>query len=557
MKLKMILMLALLMACQTNEQKKGSVNADKPDKTPFYWENANVYFLLTDRFHNGNPENDFSYGRKKNGAVLRSFEGGDIAGITEKIESGYFEKMGIDAIWFSPPFEQIHHFTDEGTGNTYAYHGYWPKDWTTTDNNFGTMAELKNMVNKAHEKGIRVILDVIINHTGPVTENDPQYPDSWVRTGPPCTYQDFETTVSCTLVENLPDIRTESNEAVALPKLLLEKWEKEGRKEKELEELDAFFDRTGYPRAPRFYIIKWLVDFVRELGIDAFRVDTAKHTEPYVWGELYREAVIAFEAWKKENPDKVIDDTPFFMVGEVYNYSIGHGLEFPMGGDSTVNFYDEGFKSLINFSFKSDASRNPEEVFSSYSKMLHMGELQNLSVMNYISSHDDGGPFDPDRENALHGGTMLLLAPGAVQIYYGDETARKLVVEGANGDANLRSNMNWYDLENDTDLGKYTTKQVFDHYCKLGQFRKYHPAVGAGQHKMINQKPYIFARTFTDDDYTDKVIVVMEETQEATDVSDYFADGQILTNYYTGESVEVGNGKVKFEQTSPLQLIGL
>ena len=66
---------------------------------------------------------------------LRGFEGGDIKGITQKIKEGYFTDLGINAIWMTPIVEQIHGGTDEGTGVTYGFHGYWAKDWTKIDPN--------------------------------------------------------------------------------------------------------------------------------------------------------------------------------------------------------------------------------------------------------------------------------------------------------------------------------------------------------------------------------------------------------------------------------------
>ena len=337
-------------------------------QAPFMWENATVYFMLTDRFNNGNPENDLALGRKKDGSVLRSFMGGDLKGITQKIEEGYFNQLGVNALWFTPPIEQVKGYTDEGTGKTYAYHGYWARDWTAIDPNYGTMEDMAELVKKAHEHGIRILMDVVINHTGPVTAADAVWPSSWVRTEPTCAHNTFDSTVTCTLVKNLPDIRTESDAEVELPEFLKEKWEKEGRLEQELKELDEFFARTGHPRAPRFYIMKWLIDYVRELGIDGFRVDTVKHTEASVWKELFEEALKALEAWRAEHPAEKPGDEPFFMVGEVYGYAIGNGKEFSME-DTTLYYFDQGFKSLINFSFKSDADKNLDSVFTGYSKM--------------------------------------------------------------------------------------------------------------------------------------------------------------------------------------------
>lgn len=118
--------------------------------------------------------------------------------------------------------EQIHGAVDEGHGNTYGYHGYWAKDWTAFEPNFGSEEDFKKLVETAHAKGIRIVLDVVINQTGPVTSIDPVWPDEWVRTSPQCSYQDYESTITCTLVENLPDIKTESNEEVEVPLFLKE-----------------------------------------------------------------------------------------------------------------------------------------------------------------------------------------------------------------------------------------------------------------------------------------------------------------------------------------------
>jgi len=206
---------------------------------------STIYFLLTDRFENGRKDNDITKGRTNPTADLRNFMGGDLLGITQKINEGYFNSLGVDAIWLTPIVEQIDGSTDEGTGVTYGYHGYWAKDWTALDPNFGTEEELKKMISSAHTKGIRIIMDVVLNHTGPVTSMDKVWPIDWVRTEPACVYQNYETTVLCTLVKNLPDVLTESESPVELPEFLLEKWKKEGRLEKELAELDEFFERTN------------------------------------------------------------------------------------------------------------------------------------------------------------------------------------------------------------------------------------------------------------------------------------------------------------------------
>jgi len=231
-------------SCKTDKEeviKSQVVTKDK--QIPFVWNGANIYFLLTDRFSNGNFENDITLNRNDSTAVLRGFMGGDITGITKKIKENYFSNLGVNAIWFTPVVEQIHSATDEGTGNTYPYHGYWTKDWTAIDPNFGTENDLQQMIKTAHSKGIRVLMDVVLNHTGPVTNTDPAWPSEWIRTSPKCEYTNYKNTTSCTLVENLPDILTESNNNVELPKTLLSKWKMEGRLDNELSELQSFFKR--------------------------------------------------------------------------------------------------------------------------------------------------------------------------------------------------------------------------------------------------------------------------------------------------------------------------
>ena len=544
----LLIFIVFISACNTE------LNVNTKE-VPFVWEAANVYFLLTDRFNNGNPENDINFERTKETGKLRSFMGGDIKGITKKIKDGYFNDLGVNAIWFSPVFEQIHGAVDEGTGNTYGFHGYWIKDWTSLEPNFGTEEDLNELIETGHKHGIRILLDVIINHTGPVTEKDPVWPESWVRTEPQCTYDSYENNIVCTLVKNLPDVKTESSENVELPEQLIEKWKKEGRYEKELKEINEFFELTGYPRAPRYYIIKWLVDLIKKYGVDGYRIDTAKHTEESVWDELYKEAVKAFKIWKAANPDKVLDNNDFFMVGEVYGYGIS-GKQIYNFGDKEVNYFDNGFNSLINFEFKVDARKDSETIFSKYSDLLN-AELKDYGVLNYVSSHDDSGPFDKMREKPMESGTKLLLCPGTSQVYYGDETARTLDIEGTVGDATLRSFMNWEEMEQNVQRNGFAIKDVLTHWQKLGQFRKEHPSVGAGIHEMISEKPYYFKRTFESDNFRDVVLVGLdlEEGRKEINVQGIYADGTVLIDYYSNQLMEVKDGKINLDSKFGIVLL--
>ncbi len=548
---KYFFIIALTLTVLSCKEHTERIEVQKQE-TPFVWEGANLYFLLTDRFNNGDTSNDVNFERTWKPGKLRGFEGGDIKGITQKIKEGYFTDLGINAIWMTPIVEQIHGGTDEGTGVTYGFHGYWTKDWTNIDPNFGTKEDLHELVKEAHAKGIRIVLDAVINHTGPVTGKDPVWPEEWVRTDVQCTYDTYDHTISCTLVENLPDIRTESNDNVELPPQLVEKWKAEGRYEQEVKELDAFFERTGHPRAPRFYIMKWLTDYITEFGIDGYRVDTVKHTEEYVWQEFKVECDYAFSEFKKNNPDKVLDENDFYLVGEVYNYGISGGQWFDFG-DRKVNYFNPpSFQSLINFEFKWNAKQmGYEAMFKKYNDTLK-GPLKGFGALNYLSSHDDGSPFDALREKPFETANRLLLSPGTSQVYYGDESARSLVVEGTVGDATLRSFMNWAAIKSDP-----KTKAVLTHWQKIGQFRQRHPAVGAGLHQMITEQPYYFYRSFQNEDFKDMVIVGLDvpKGKKVIDVSKIFEERTMLQDAYSGEKATVENGKITINSDFNIVLI--
>ncbi|WP_213522732.1 alpha-amylase family glycosyl hydrolase [Nonlabens sp.] len=513
------------------------------DEQPAYfdWSAANVYFLLTDRFHNGDKSNDSIIDRSKETGKLRGFEGGDFAGIIQKIEEGYFTDLGVNAIWLTPIWEQIHGGVDEGTGYSYAFHGYWAKDWTAVEPSYGTLEEFKKLVDIAHKNHIRILLDVVINHTGPVTEQDPLWPEEWVRTGPSCTYQDQSTAVTCTLTNNLPDIKTESSQEVALPQHLVEKWKKEGRYDQEVKELDAFFTFSGLTRTPVNYLIKWVTDYARETGVDGFRIDTVKHVEESVWATFNEQAILAFEEWKKNHPEQSFHDDAFFIVGELYGYEASGGRVYPFS-DQQVDYFDAGYDAMINFGFKNHAVADYKELFKRYDgfrkNLLNEKPGSGAYFMNYISSHDDGQPFDAHREKAMESAAKLLLTPGMTQIYYGDEIARPLVAEGAVGDANLRTVMDWDHLN----------LEILTHWQKLGKFRNRHVAVGAGDHFSLEYKGAgtLAARFYDNNDHQDTVLIGagLADGLLEIQVAKVFPKASRLRNAYTEKKLPVVNGKV-------------
>ena len=207
---------------------------------------------------------------------------------------------------------------------------------------------------------------------------------------------------------------------------------------------------------------------------------------------------------------------------------------------------------MINFEFKWDAAKDSyEELFSKNAQILK-DSLSGFGTLNYLTSHDDGSPYDAKREKPFKTGTLLLLSPGTSQIYYGDESARTLIIEEAQGDATLRSNMNWTSIANEI-----KTKDLLLHWQKLGKFRSNHPSVGAGAHKMISEMPYVFQRDYTKGSYNDRVIVGLDLPKGVKEISvlEVFKEGTELKDAYSGVETSVVDGKVNFSSDFDIVLL--
>jgi alpha-amylase len=168
--------------------------------------------------------------------------------------------------------------------------------------------------------------------------------------------------------------------------------------------------------------------------------------------------------------------------------------------------------------------------------------------MNYVSSHDDGNPFDKKREKTLESATKLLLAPGISQTYYGDESARSLIIEGTQGDATLRSFMNWEEIKTNS-----LTQENVLHWQKLSNFRKNHPAIGAGIHTKISNVPYVFSRVYAED----KVVIGLDLIvgKKTISVGKLFKNGTKVKDTYSGKTSIVTDGKVKFDTPFTILLV--
>ena len=563
----------------------------------FTWNNALIYFVVTDRFANGNTSNDNSYGRKNpdaSGHPTATFHGGDIKGLTKNLD--YIKSLGMNAIWLTAAYEQSHGWTGGGkNGNFqhYAYHGYYALDFTSLDANMGTVDEFREFVTEAHKRGIRVVMDVVMNHSGyatlkdmcdfgfgvrsdgknaceewtpgsgesyhnkPISEAadsrwDSWWGANWLRFGAygGCGSDDLTTCTSY-----LPDFKNEPNgSSVNLPTFLVNKWQT----------ADAAHDipaakayREGNMSVADFEA-HWLASWVEEFGIDGFRCDTAKHVEKATWGKLKKYSNEALAKWRANHAN---GDDPaaswtddFWMTGEHWNF--GTDPSDGSGYGSTG-----GFNSMINFSL--GCSTPDASTWSSYAGKFNNGtSAPALNALSYVSSHDTQ-LCRPGDMKAL--GTGLVLLPGGVQVYYGDETARPNDNGGSGNDAEhgTRSDMNFpSDISNQAEWAanvdsistSFSSNETLAHWQKVGQFRFRNPAVGAG--KQTETGDGSLCRKYDNSsENISNAVVIHVGSASSVNVGDCFEDGTEVMDGYSGATGTVSGGSVSLSGTGSLILL--
>ena len=531
-------------------------------KPNFDWGNANVYFVITDRFANGDSSNDINYGRITDYGSERlnaaTFHGGDFKGMLQKTGEGYFKELGIDVVWLTDVYEQIHGWMS-GSGSVndfphYGYHGYYPLDYTQIDKNYGTVEEFRSLVDELHRQGIRVMLGANLNDPGyptlldavqlgfadtGLTEQEAAghirdwsfdkffegriewkgwYDRGWIRM--PDEGWDESNPLQATLF-GMPDFKDESNEPVKIPDFLKRKWKREGKSNDAWVNPSARELRKDRNWSPMQYVIAWISSWVEEFGIDGFRCDIVENVHLNRWKELNEACNAALEKWRDNHPEcpasKWTDR--FYMTGDFDNAGIDYKPEYA----------DAGFSSMVNFFL-------PKH-----------GDLDGIiytwqAYADSVQAHPDWHPFsylnnsyhrDADMSNMIDCATTLLLSPGVSQVFYGDETGRKLNDARLNVDSDqaFRSDMDWDDVD---------TLQL-KHFQKLGKIRNTHPAIGKGRQTTID------THTCYREYQNDRLIIrVRPIEKQPIVVSPFFPDGTHLTDLCTGNMATVTNGTVTF-----------
>lgn len=528
----------------------------------FDWRKPTVYFVITDRFCDGDTTNNVNYGRIVDYGSERlnaaTFHGGDFKGMLKKAKEGYFTDLGVDVVWMTDVYEQIHGWMS-GSGPVndfphYGYHGYYPLDYTQTDRNYGTVEEFRELVDTLHSQGIRVMLGANLNDPGyptlldavqygfadtGLTEEEAArhdqswsfdkffekradwkgwYDRDWIRM--PDENWDENNPLEATLF-GMPDFKDESDEAVKIPAFLHKKWKLEGSRNNAWVNPSALRLRKDRKWSPMKYVIAWIASWVEEFGIDGFRCDIVENVHLYRWKELNEACNAALTRWRERHPDDPASGwkEKFYMTGDFDCASIDYKPEYA----------EAGFSSMVNFFFpKRGDLDNIVYTWQAYADSV--GARDNWNLFSYLNNSYHR---DADADNMTDCLTTLLLSPGGIQLFYGDETGRGLSDARLNVDSDqaFRSDMNW----------KSVDTLVLAHARKLGRIRRDNPVIGAGRQRTID------THTCVRYDDKDRVLIRLNpESEKPITTCGVFPEGALLRELYTGTTARVKDGKVTF-----------
>ena len=328
------------------------------------WADEILYFVIIDRFADGDPNNNSAVDRSAKG----TFHGGDLKGLIQNLNE--IADLGVTAIWITPVVKNIDGFVTGAGFPDWAYHGYWGDDFNRLDPRFGTEEDLRALVNECHKRNIRVLLDVVYNHPGYNSQylKNLQTKD-WLRSEDRGTCGQDDLT-SC--LSGLPDFKTEMPQVAD-------------------------------------YLMDAHLSLAKRTGLDGFRLDTVKHVDHPFWkehrmrtkNELMQHFFLLGEVWGGD--PQVLD--PWFSGDEMdagFDFSFqGSAISFLKGRGRSVAF-DRYLKSR-------------EKIRSGY------------HVSHFLSSHDvPGGLFQLEGDKQLFrlAAIVQLTSIGIPMIYYGEEVGR-------------------------------------------------------------------------------------------------------------------------------------
>ncbi len=396
-----------------------TVTERKKSAGDFDWDEAVIYFAVTDRFFDGDAGNNDAYGvgdyniGEKGGS---SYHGGDFAGLNQKLD--YLKDLGVNTIWITPIVENItedQHDNETDTA-TYGYHGYWASDFTKLNKHLGNEQQFKALLDAAHSKGMKIMVDVVLNHAGYGTE---KY---------------FNSILTDADGNSISMIRDSNNTISGDDKY---------------DSLSDLPDFVTENKAVTDQLVTWQTEWMSKYSIDYYRVDTVKHVETTTW-EAFKNSLT------KVNPD-------FKMIGE---YS-GAGYANNAGELGTGSM-----DALLDFDFNDFAQKFVTGDISGVESSLQKrnGAINNTATMgSFLSSHDeDSLQYKLVNESKLSeeeaynlmkvAATLQITAKGQPVLYYGEEIGQG----GANNwpYQTNRRDFDWTELEKQ----KADSNSIYNHY---------------------------------------------------------------------------------------------
>lgn len=493
------------------------------EETPFDWQEAILYFAFTDRFRNGNPQND---SQLANVAPQANYLGGDFEGIRQAIEEGYFDKLGVRAIWLSPVVKNPDGAFPGSHGQQYTgYHGYWPSAARETQRRFGAMEELKALTRAAHARGIRVITDLVINH---VHDEHPYYAehkqDGWFNVSNACVCGlncDWEARrLDCWFTDYLPDLNWRSTQLV-----------------------DQMTEDALY----------WL----KEADLDGFRLDAVKHLD-HVGGRTIA---------GKLNEISAQTGVDFYLVGETFTGTEGRPLiaeyigpneldgqfDFPLYWPVLDAFAKGGSLTLVDQAVvANEAFYAPEALNSPFAGNHDVPRFISIAA-GQVEENSGGQAWGPNKPPATvdtdepfrktrDALTFVLTLPGVPLLYYGDEIGLP-----GTGDPDNRRLMKW-----GTELSPREAA-LLEHVQKVGTARRQNRGLRFGARYTLVAQTDTLVYQRDDATGTDGALVAIHRGAQDTTMTVSLkgrlkgANGQTFKDVISGRTATVVDGQISLD----------
>jgi glycosidase len=459
------------------------------------WADEVLYFVLIDRFADGDPTNNAGVDRRNPGG----WHGGDLKGLTQQLDG--LKELGITALWINPVQLQQKRgmpaqSEGQGTFTHEGFHGYWMHDFQAMDPHFGTEADLKNLVDAAHQRGIKVLLDIVINHAGYTSSYSDRLTASgekWLRVGEGNCEVDA---IKCA-VGGLPDFKTEIPEV-------------------------------------RNHLISANIALAKRTGLDGFRIDTYKHVESNVWAEHRART----RAELGQN---------FFLLAEQWGGN-AQSLDPFFERDEVDSGFDFGFKGGCEGWV---TGRGRTVAYGAYLRSRH-SVRKGYVLAHYLSTHDEPmmlGHLKGDRDQFRVCAALQMASLGMPVIYYGEEVAR-----GGHEWPMNRNDMPWGDANILPGKGVVRDEALRNFYKNIIQIRAAHPALRRGDYTLLTQPSDVTLAFARSDAASGDHIVVLANREDRVVPADVALPqamaGAKLIDTLTGQAVTAADGRLKIEMAA-------